>query len=590
MKSVFLHILILITLGLLASSCTTGRWVVDDPSAVDQNKNTVLEEKLFLKQTGTITSENPILRMELLSRTTYEYPEKVLAHRKVQDYKLRPGFVALGLTGAALAFYAANADALKSHQTPANTFVLNTAGVILGLSGFLNMKPVGEPRTTGEERFLRTTGTHAEVDTVQAADNLEKFADVRILYGDELVSENNLQPIESGLLEVELGSALSSLNIQGTDTEEVEVQILFSDSTYTESYSLDQILQPYARVSSPITELRSSADEDGDNVLAELVNGSQVPILEEEGSWYRVQYGISENYVLKEDTDLFWRSSEFAQLNSVFAVAQVPFGNIDVENNIPILTGANEKGVSLVISNEDYGGLVTPRTYAHRDGKLVRTYLENALGYQEDKIFSLEDVSTVSQLSQQIRTLEQNATDSSTLFIYLNGYSSVSQQDDGYQFNFLLSPDNGSSGWEHAADLNELFEQISGIPARKKIVVADLNFEISNDTLPDFETQGGEPLRELAEIITANDSNTAVLFGSRLSQEAELYVNRSGDDKKHHIFTYYFAKAIQERNTSMASINQFLQRNVTFISRKIHDQPQDPQFFGNIELLLIPDE
>lgn len=575
---------------MVIASCTTGRWVIQEESAVDRDEYTVLEEEVFLEQTGTVSSQNPILRMELLSKTTYEYPEKVLAQRTVQDYRLRPGFVALGVSGAALAFYAANSNSFMGQQSTTRTFTLNAAGVLLGLSAFLNMKPSGDPRPTDEERFLRTTGFFVEADTVQAADTSSYTADVQISYGDEVISENNNQQIEDGLLEVEVGGVLSTLNIQGRQTDQIGVDISFNDSTYSKSYPVDQVLEPYASISSPITQLRSAPEENDENILAELVNGSQVPIIEEEGEWYRVQYGISENYILKEDADLLWRSSEFAQLNSVFAVAQVPFGNIDVESNIPILAGISEDRLGLVISNEDFGGLVTPRTYAHRDGRLMRTYLNNALGYPGDNIFSLQDVSSADRLNQQLRTLEKSATDSSIIFIYLNGYSSVSHEDVSLQFNYLLSAENGMSEWEEAVDLNELFERISNIPAKKKMVVADLDFEVEDDSLSNLDNGETDPLGELAGIITEDDPNTAVLFGSDISQRGGLYVSRTGEDKKHHIFTYYFAKAIQERNTSMATINQYLQRNVTFMSRKIHDRPQDPQFFGNIELDLIADE
>jgi len=80
-----------------------------------------------------------------------------------------------------------------------------------------------------------------------------------------------------------------------------------------------------------------------------------------------------------------------------------------------------------------------------------------------------------------------------------------------------------------------------------------------------------------------------VIFGAQVNQHSELYVTDAGEDKKHHIFPYFFAKALQERRTEMGSIFQYLQRNIPYTSRRLHDRSQDPQIFGNTSQELIPE-
>lgn len=582
MNKLTLHITFFIATIFVLASCTSGRWIVTDEQAVDRDEYLILEEQPFLQQEEEVTPDNPVLRMELLAERRYEYPEKVQAERNVQNYRLRPAFVALGLAGASAAFYAANSTKVLSENNTPRTATLNAAGGLMALSGFLNLKPVGEPRPTGEDRLLRSTGTFTEVDTVEASDTTDYSVDVTVSYGGDVISETQ-QPVEDGQVEIDLGNPLASLEIQGEDTDSVQVDVSFQDSVITKGYNVDNILLPYARVSAPITELRASPQDVDGNILAELVNGSQLQILDEEEDWYKVQYGISENYIGKEDTDLYWRSTEFVELNSIFALQQVPFGNVDVESNIPILSELNEEAWGLVVSNEDFGEFLSPRTYANRDGRLIATYFENAFGIPQEQLFNYRDITNNDLIDESLQEIEDSAGDSSTVFIYLNGYSGVEQEDGEFQFSMLYSAKEDSASWEHSTNLNALFERIADLPAQKKVVVADLDFQTGDD----FDAGNQDPLESLARIITEENEDSAVLFASRLEQDAELYVSRDAEDKKHHIFTYYFARAIQQRNVTMATINQYLQRNVTFMSRKIYDKSQDPRFYGNIELRLI---
>src|SRR5699024_7922724 len=131
-------------------------------------------------------------------------------------------------------------------------------GGLLALSGFLNMKPVGEPRDTGEEQFLRKTGTTRQTDTLEVNSSEGKQADVAVIYGDRMVSEELNLPLRSGLLEFNLGSTLGTLGIRGSNPDPVTVIVEFQDSTYTFDYALQDILHPFARITAPVTPLRNA--------------------------------------------------------------------------------------------------------------------------------------------------------------------------------------------------------------------------------------------------------------------------------------------------------------------------------------------
>jgi hypothetical protein len=87
--------------------------------------------------------------------------------------------------------------------------------------------------------------------------------------------------------------------------------------------------------------------------------------------------------------------------------------------------------------------------------------------------------------------------------------------------------------------------------------------------------------------VTDANFGGAVFFSSRPDQRSGIYSSNNGDQNRHSIFTYYMAQAIKERNMTMNSIFNHLERNVPFTSRSLYDRPQNPLFFGNGDLGLF---
>lgn len=594
MKKSYNHI-ILLFLGLLCfSACTSARWTVKDKSAIDREEYNILDSEEFLSMSSQVTPENPSLVFQVQSKINYEYPQKVLAQRTIQDYKLKPGFLALGLIGGGLAAYAANSGTFTDGQSSAATFSLNVAAVLMAGSGFMNMKPVGEPRPTGEERFLRTIGTVTEFDTL-AVDNTEsQSARIDIWYGSQKLAEDEERQIKGGELNINLGGLLGNLGIRGEKTEEVRVEVQYNDSTYSYTYTLDRLLRPYARIVTPITELRSSPQPSEENILAELVEGSQLEIIEMVNSeWYKILYGISENYITRQDVEVIWRPSDFSEDSEVIAVPVIPFGNIDVENNIPILSGINRNAHGLIVTNENYNRPYSARPHAHRDGLLVQAYLENALGFLPENITELQDIHELKPLLKSIWELQQQANDSTQIFIYLSGYGTVRSGEESYEVGYLPVTRTPDSRRVDGINLRELFREIASIPSNNMAVLADIEFDVPSgeeSAISEEELEISRPLRSVSQILSGSNSNATVIFGSQINQHSELFVGDRTEDKKHHLLPYFFARALQERNTGLDAIYEYLQRNIPYTARRLHDRSQDPQLFGNSLLQLIPVE
>ncbi|MGM0545103.1 MAG: caspase family protein [Bacteroidota bacterium] len=581
-SNILLFFLIVSFLG----ACTSARWTVKEKQSLDKSDSEILEEHYFLQATGEVTPENPVLNLDLYSETHYEYTQRVLMERNIQDYRLRPGAVALGLGGAAMAFYLANSGTFDGNATDAKTWTLNGAGALMLASGFLNMKADGDPRPTGEERLLRNSGTTTEVDTVKAETNADTTASVYMLYNDLVVYEDVDQEIDEGQLTVSLGNVLEELELSGPDPGKTTVEVLFSDSLYRYSFPISSVLQPYAEITNQITPLRNNPDEDEENILADLVQGSQLQIedYEEYEDWYKVIYGISEAYIKKSESSIIWRSEDFGSEEQVVTVPRVPFGDIDVESNIPILRNDNENSQALLVINQSFADSLEERNYALRDGRLIRSYLENALGYTEENIYQLSNITDRDSLDAAISNISQSATDSTELFVYFSGYGAADTTGNNPELQFLsAAPDSITKS---PIFLKKVYEQLGDIPSSQTLVLSDIDFSNSVRNMGWSDNQMRQLLEEEVSPLLTGNPNSAFLTGTRLNDPSSLYVSPGGEDKKHYIFPYYFAKALQERRTTISDIYQYLERNVSYTSRRLFDRPQNPLLLGNTKLNL----
>lgn len=562
---------------ILFASCTSGRWVVKDQEAIDRSDYDILEQKKFMEVADSLNPQNPVLRLNLKSHTTYRYQQKMLVQRNIQDYKLRPGFVALGLAGAAASFYGANSGRFEGGS--AQSLTLNAVGVLLTASGFINLKPVGEPRPVGEERYLENTGSVIKTDTVNIKEDEPTPVNVLVTHRGQVVFEEDLKKIPGGQLQIPLAQGLNDLQLTSPDPGSFEVEIMFADSTYHYKYPVSSVLEPYARITAELTELRSKPDVDPENVLADLTRGSRIKVdTTIDDQWYRVWYGISKNYIRRDDAQLLWRSTNLSASESMVAVPRVPFGNIDVENNIPALRQAAPNTRALIITNENYEKPMPERQHTHRDGQLIEEYLKEALGYDSRNIHHLTDVQQPDQIYRQIDEISAVANDSTELFIYIGGYGEIQNEQELHLKNVA------SVAGDAPRDvmLRSIFSRIASLPAAQTWIVADIDF--SKTLSRNFSETEREVLMRSHTSILTEEPGTVLVMGSQPGQPSRLYRSSTGEDKKHHIFPYFFARALQQKRASISRIYDLLQQNISYTSRRLHERPQQPLIFGDRSL------
>tara|TARA_R110000868_G_scaffold304437_26_gene565471 strand:+ start:4591 stop:6306 length:1716 start_codon:yes stop_codon:yes gene_type:complete len=566
-----LILLFLAFLMLINSACSSSKWVVENQYETDRNDFSLLNANKFLERIGTTSPKSPIVNFQLKSENTFEYAQRVKTDRYIQRY--RPTFrsVFFGLIGAGIASTAALT--VSETNTSKNT-LLGTAGFVT-IASILNMKPVGVPTPTGETRLLRKTGKIEETEIVTTIPEPDDRVSVAIFNkGNLIIEAQEVKPVNS-LYSVNLLELLNPEFFEYDSSDVIELQLYYNEKVYKERIPLINIFERFIVISSQVTALRDEPKFDSKNILTDLALGSQMKLVSEDSLWYKVLYGISETWISKNDANPIWRPSEFASQLSIIAIPNIPFGNVDVENNISSLTTVNNNdSFAFILTNGEYQSGYSERTYASRDALLIEEYLEKGFNIPEGNISKALNISSQQQLNLAYNRLANKLrSPQKRIVVYLSGYVTTTESGE-----LGLIPTE-QEDQNDLFNLNSLLVSISNLPVEQVVIFADLDF---------IDNKGNSELLELiSSKVIENNPNSVIIFGSTENQRSRDYSVSGGDQKRHSIFTYFLAEAFKNKQTSISGIINHLQRNVDYTSRRLHNQPQNVIFFGDTGISLV---
>lgn len=571
--------------GLALSGCTTTRWMVQDRHAVDTRDSVVIQREPLLRQAATVTPEQPVLDLAVYERQVSRVSERLRMERYIQRYRPKWGFMTLSMMASGLSLYAAHTDRLVKNQSKSQSIALSAAGGVMAASAFLNMKPVGDPQPTGETRLQRKTGELLRTDTVQVSSTDDIRATADIYYGDSLLTDDMKPTRNGGDIQFNLASLLNPDILKGLNTDSLHVQVNFRDVDYHYSVAVSQVLNPYAEVESDVSELRSAPRFDEEVVMMDLARGSRLRIQQKvDDQWYKVLYGLSPAYINIDHASVVWRRSDSESASNIVEVPNVPYGQIDVESNVPVLASKTKNAAGLLIANENYRDGFSAWSYGLRDQRLLKQYMKTALGFPESQLVEVRDFRDPGKVQfASGRVAGMIKPDSTELLVTIMGRGRVTAENGDLQWYLAPVQNAGEVGSGRWVNLRQLFKRIAGWPTRETVVWIDVQFEV--DKVLRNSSGGVEDYQgKLARLLTDRNPESAVIFSAQSNQQPGLYVDANGTDKRHHILPYYLAKGIQERHTSLFEMQRYLERNVTYTSRRLYDRPQEPAFYGNLDL------
>jgi len=576
-RQLFLGILLLAFAG-----CTTSKWTVVDEHAVDSNEEPeIVQNSIQLVPEKKPTLESPVLRLVSYNIVQSEFAERVQVQRTVQEYKPKWGFALLTLTGAAISVIAANSDYLLSSANTSQRIALNATGAILTVLAATNLEEKGEPILTDEIRYLRQTGFDVQTDTLQIDSFNSEPASITVYNGENVLLNEEAISTESGFIEINLGALTSEISHQLDSTSNIEVRVSFNDSVNTYSFPVTDFLEPYFVIQEQIAEIRNTAVISRDNIIEEIGEGSALKLVNEVSDvWNEVRFNGLNAFIQREDGRVEWRSTAEDGPAILYEVADISFGEIDVESSVPVLKPRNPADRAIILSGND-GNQAGSNQFSDRDEQLFMHYMMSALSMGSSQIRDLESADLLSWTEELKQCEEMNG---GSFHIYLTGYARSYSSDSGSENLELFHVDE--SGTVDSLPLMNLFDQLAECNAEKMFVYVDLEYveEIENGQIISFMNSNGGKQQRLANRLLRDFANAYVLFGNRIGQSSSEFSGSPDDDKRHHIFPYYWAEAIQKRKTQMSELLRHLENNVDYTSRRLHDKPQEVQGFGKLML------
>lgn len=549
-----------------------------DQNSVDMDKEPVIlsEEHILLVQNEP-TVENPVMRFASYKVVEKEYEKRVKVERSVQKYRPQWKFLILGMTGAAFAAVAGNTDLILPSLSTGQRIAFNvTAAILAGLS-FTNMEPVGEPIYTGESRLQRRSGTEIITDTLRTDSlNEDLTINLDITYkGENVFSESDIA-VTDGTFDINLASFQEYLDNDIDSNSSIDVNLAYNGFRISHTVPVTDFLAPFVTVTRPVAILRNAPAVSELNIVTEVGNGSSLELIGSHSeNWYRVRFGGSEVFVSQSAGEIEWMSVAEAGSPDIFEFADVPFGEIDVENSVPVLRQNNPNDRALILTN-GFTGSSEPRQYLARDHDLFRFYMRYALQMDPEQIYEIHIDSTGNWQDSLASVSPMDST--GTLVVYLSGSVFL-----GDSSKIYLNQENVVNNESQlGTTVLESFERIN---PSSTVIFADLEFDAASES----NNQNGSRNSQTALQMFSNNllrriPNSAVIFSHRPGQHSSLFIGSGTENKRHHIFNYYLADALKKRNTKISEIIRHLENNVDYTSRRLHDRPQEIQAFGNFTI------
>jgi len=573
-----LHVLFIGLLLATSVQCTGTRWTVVDRKAVDEREVPRYQTTHFrILPSDSVTISRPFLTLDLYQIDEKTVNQRVLAERTIQQYRPRWGFMAAGLLGSAVAFYAANSSDLHLSSSQNSAMLLNAAGGVLAGVALIHQKPVGEPIRTGEMVWLRRSGETIRRDTLQAEPGYPPLlpVEIEISRDGELLLTRSWNAADEPSSAIRLSTLLEGVPPSGSDPGAIDITLTQAGEVMEFEIPLHQFMVPVVVVTAPAAELRSAPVYNEQAIVNEVAGESEL-IYEGQSTpgWLDVDVEGDTLFISEQSGEIRWREAEQITTPRVTLVEEPVFGEIDVEFAVPVLRTVGGPARGLIVGNHRNNQLGS-RRYIGRDFRLIDLYFREALSIpaEEIQLHSLTDSDSHSQLEAQLAEEQRGLT-----MLYISGFSRLSEESDGIELIHLTQ-----SGEERAIQINELLTELA-YTSETLVVMLDLEFHHEQANLP--ANNGSGLYRALADQITAINENTALVFSSRPDQSPGIYEGLRAESRYHHIFPYYLARGLQLRHTRLADLVDFLQSQVDYTSRRLRDRPQSVQAYGDLSINL----
>jgi hypothetical protein len=574
------YLVVCMAMGLSISACTSSKWAIESTQAIDRTEFDLVGEDVFLKMSEIPSPNRPVLVFDIWNMETYDYSLKIQSNRYLQRYRPSLSAVLLGALGASAAYL--TADLLSPHST--EQYMLYGLGALSLLIGMVGDKSTGEATSTGEQKLLKQTGVIQLSDTLRATKQPNISPSYTIYNDREAIAIRNNVIFDKNSYYINLLEDINPSDFLVQRNQSIRIELEFNDSLYIHEVPVEDIFERFVVVETEVTALRQNPDNTNNSILTDLASGSELLLLDELDNWYVVRYGITETYISKNDTKLIWRPTDYVDELSIITLPNIPFGNVDVEREIPVRLTENNQAAAFIISNEFYGDRFPTKRYAERDAKLLEEYLINSFGLGFAGIRTSINTSRIEQFRYNWdEFLRRNQANKKQLILYTNGYVSI---DNDGNLMYLLGDEKTSDEQNNSIKLADLLEDALKAGFTELFMVGDYSFVSGTLDYSVSRADYYDAFYKLNSTLLAKRTiEFGLLFSSDGRSDSQLYTKQAIAQKYHSIFTYYLADAVKKGNYTSNQLLNYIQRNVDYTARRLHDTPQNVVYFGNATIV-----
>lgn len=590
MKNIIRNIRFAIILIALFSGCTTSRWIPSGELKQDPTQIRVLETSSKLVLTGNPTPNEPIIYLNIINDRLIEAPLQYESIRVIQRYRPRWGILASGTITAAGLIYLSEISSVSSTLTTSHKNIMRIAAAALITGAVFQLKPVGDPIPTGESIQLGRAEVRQYRDTTQLSLNPVRVRINAAYNGEALVT--GLEKVVTGSLGLNIVEELGIRSLIPVQDDYIDIQFVTEHDVIDHQVKISAVMNQYVRILQSGTPLRSSPSTQFPNVITNAAASSLLPLSQTtETGWYRVMLGATPAFVRSNEGELVWRTGSGSGSDMILSTTGSTFGTVDVERNIPEIGIIDSSSAAIIITFEGYPTGIRSLSNSSRSGNLVYEYVVSSLGIPAKNTARLQfDASSTNisqQISSEINQIRANIPESelNRLFVYLNGASGI-HSIFGEPTPHILFPHSNEDASRYLT-YADFFEQIMSLAPKSITMVLDTDFsnrdlELNNQIVRNI-------VRDQFSNTIFSIPNYLVVLASDVDQFAGNYQsNDLRTDRVHGILSYYFMQGIQQGIATSSELQNYLQRNMTFTSRRLHNRAQDPIIWSRNSFRLLP--
>jgi WD40 repeat protein/copper chaperone CopZ len=258
-------------------------------------------------------------------------------------------------------------------------------------------------------------------------------------------------------------------------------------------------------------------------------------------------------------------------------------GVSEVDVNLPKSALQNPDAVAVVIGNAQYQKTQSV-DFAVRDARSVRNYLIEVMGYKPNNILYYENA-TLTDLKLVFGTKENPKgklfnlikPEKSDVFVYYSGHGAPGLND---KKAYLVPTECDPQYVELTGfETDVMYDNLAQLPAKSIVMALDACFS------------GENIYKNISPIVIKSKGALGLKNGALLASSGADQVSAWYNDKGHGLFTYFFLKAIHNRNAdknkdnklTLEEIYNFIADNaegIPYYARRLHGVQQNPVLKG----------